>query len=384
VQPKKDIYIIPVNHWETTMTDQSFPTFPSSESAIAPMERASFWQRLFAFVIDTVVLSIIVGCISLAGLPNRSLGGNEQFQGWWSAAWVIIQGVIPAIYYIYSYSTSGQTLGKHILKIKVVSIDGSPLNWAKGLIRTIGYITSSIPLNLGFLWSLGNKERQAWHDKMAVTYVVPANIKREQFQGTIEPLEVRRRQKPWLLGLGIPTILILIVGYSTSIIFINRKLAEVREMGPWPGIEIRPGELITVDLSHLGLELGQVQNARDQETWANGSYEEGVLVTYVAEAKDVVAIWALRYKDDLSASNDYRSVQAYAAEAGVCGRNTYAYKGNTGVIHCQFSDAYQKLFWKDNRIVSILALEGTGLSPEILVDQVRDAIAAHWLQIQSP
>jgi hypothetical protein len=130
--------------------------------------------------------------------------------------------------------------------------------------------------------------------------------------------------------------------------------------------------------------LGQVQNARDQETWANGSYEEGVLVTYVAEAKDVVAIWALRYKDDLSASNDYRSVQAYAAEAEVCGRNTYAYKGNIGVVHCQFRDAYQKLFWKDNWIVSILALEGAGLSPEILVDQVRDAIAAHWLQIQSP
>jgi hypothetical protein len=39
------------------MIDQSFPTITSIESATAPMERASFWQRLLAFLIDIMVVS---------------------------------------------------------------------------------------------------------------------------------------------------------------------------------------------------------------------------------------------------------------------------------------------------------------------------------------
>jgi hypothetical protein len=127
--------------------------------------------------------------------------------------------LIPAVYYAWAYSTSGQTSGKSLLGIKVVSIDGSSLDWRKGILRYVGYILSGIPLCLGFLWSIWDPDKQAWHDKIAGTCVVRASVAPEQLQGTIDPSEARRRQKRWLLGLGIATLLIVVGCGGVGLLF---------------------------------------------------------------------------------------------------------------------------------------------------------------------
>jgi hypothetical protein len=55
---------------------------------------------------------------------------------------------------------------------------------------------------------------------------------------------------------------------------------------------------------------------------------------------------------------------------------------NSGIIHCQFTDAYDKILWNEHWIVNIVAMEGTEVGPDLLVDQVRDAIADHWQTIE--
>jgi uncharacterized RDD family membrane protein YckC len=146
-----------------------------------------------------MIIFLLVG-----GLISR-LGGNED---WWTVTAGIISLTIPVVYFVWPYSTRGQTLGKKMLRIKVVSLDGSPLNWRKGILRSAGYIVSFSTL-LGFLWSIWDADKQAWHDKLAGTRVVWAWVGREQLQGTIDLSEARRSQKRWLLGLGIPSLLIL-------------------------------------------------------------------------------------------------------------------------------------------------------------------------------
>ena len=74
--------------------------------------------------------------------------------------------------------------------------------------------------------------------------------------------------------------------------------------------------------------------------------------------------------------------QAYTEEN--CGQYTHSYLGYTGVIHCQYSDAYEKNFFHDHWKVNILAVEGNTYTPDILVDQARDAISIHWLTLASP
>ena len=76
-------------------------------------------------------------------------------------------------------------------------------------------------------------------------------------------------------------------------------------MGPWPGSDIAPEELVKVDLSHLGLEAGRMQNVREEETWAEGRYETGTFIAYESKGEEVAAIMALRYADREAAAEDF-------------------------------------------------------------------------------
>lgn len=336
------------------------------------IERVPFWRRLVAFIIDMIILNVVGGVIL------KATDQPDLMPTWWITIWGVIGVVIPVVYFVWPYSAEGQTLGKKILNIRVVSIDGSPLNWRKGILRSIGYISSSIPLGLGFLWSIWDADKQAWHDKIAGTCVVWAWPAQEQ--EFLDPSEARRRQRRWLLGLGIPTLVLMFLGGAWYV----GRMAEVRDMGPWPGPDVSPRKTVTMDLSHLGLKRGRIQYPRDEETWADGSYDEGVLITYESGEKSVVALWALRYGAKKTAGTDFALAEARTREkcrASTCARlNCW----DTGVIHCKVSNAYDKIFWNECWIVEIVALEGTEFTPVALVDKVRDALAAHWAEMANP
>jgi uncharacterized RDD family membrane protein YckC len=55
-------------------------------------------------------------------------------------------------YYVASWTTSGQTLGKIIGGIKVISANGSPVSLGQGLLRYFGYLVSAAVISVGFLW----------------------------------------------------------------------------------------------------------------------------------------------------------------------------------------------------------------------------------------
>ena len=77
-------------------------------------------------------------------------------------------------YYTYLEGTSGQTLGKKALGIRVVDLGGGgSIGFGRAFLRYIGRIVSAIPLFLGYFWMLWDKEKQTWHDKFANSVVVP-------------------------------------------------------------------------------------------------------------------------------------------------------------------------------------------------------------------
>ncbi|MCL7476510.1 MAG: RDD family protein [ANME-2 cluster archaeon] len=139
-------------------------------------EKADFVQRLIAYLIDGVLLGIVLTIVAIIvsiiiGIVVFALK-SEVFAIIGIFVLYAVMFAIPVGYFTYFYGTSGQTIGKKMMKIKVVSVDGTPLTYTKGFVRVIGYVIASIPLYIGLIWMLFDENKQNWEDKIANTYVV--------------------------------------------------------------------------------------------------------------------------------------------------------------------------------------------------------------------
>jgi uncharacterized RDD family membrane protein YckC len=121
--------------------------------------RASFWRRFAAFFIDSLVLGIVSGIL-------QAIFGRDSGNG--------LGTLIALIYFTYFEGSSGQTVGKKALGVRVIDFSGGgTIGYGRAFIRTIGRFVSAIVLLLGYLWMIWDKEKQTWHDKFANSVVVP-------------------------------------------------------------------------------------------------------------------------------------------------------------------------------------------------------------------
>jgi uncharacterized RDD family membrane protein YckC len=79
---------------------------------------------------------------------------------------------LSTTYFLFLHAFSGKTIGKMIFGIKVIRKDGQPIGLWEALIRWLGYLISGFFIFIGFIWAIFDSRRQAWHDKLAETYVV--------------------------------------------------------------------------------------------------------------------------------------------------------------------------------------------------------------------
>ena len=106
---------------------------------------------------------VIVGIVAAIGFAiNDALG-------------YILGFGLGLVYFAYfEGSPSGQTLGKKLLKIRVIDFNtGGPIGFGRAVIRYISRILSGLVCYLGYLWMLWDREKQTWHDKLGSTVVVP-------------------------------------------------------------------------------------------------------------------------------------------------------------------------------------------------------------------
>jgi uncharacterized RDD family membrane protein YckC len=124
--------------------------------------RAGFWRRFGAYLIDGILLAIPY--VILAMIVEDVL------------AYALYLALSIAYFGYFEGGESGQTLGKRALGIRVIDFRaGGPIGFGRGALRYIGKILSGIPIALGFLWMLWDREKQTWHDKIATTVVVPTS-----------------------------------------------------------------------------------------------------------------------------------------------------------------------------------------------------------------
>lgn len=135
------------------------------------MNYATFWQRLAAAIIDSIIVQIGISLLSFAvGLVYGLLGGGSGGAG---ALGVLIGLLGSWLYYALMESSAKQaTLGKMAMSIYVTDLNGNKLTFGKATVRHFGKILSSLILLIGYLMVAFTEKKQALHDQLAGALVV--------------------------------------------------------------------------------------------------------------------------------------------------------------------------------------------------------------------
>jgi uncharacterized RDD family membrane protein YckC len=128
-------------------------------ATVLGVPKAGFWIRFAAGLIDWIILSLL-------GAALRAIAGG--------AAGTQMGTLLLIAYSVLLIGGPGQTVGMMVLGIMVVATDGSKAGYLRAFIRWLGSILSALVLYLGFLWIAWDPQKQAWHNKIAGTYVVKA------------------------------------------------------------------------------------------------------------------------------------------------------------------------------------------------------------------
>ncbi len=138
---------------------------------------AGFVSRLFAFVLDVIILVVAITLITWLITFVDVLFDIEAFLGG-NVISVILTALLTFGVYIgyplFFWTLTGQTPGMMLMGLRVVTTDGHYVSLGRSIRRLIGYVIAALPFFLGFFWILVDDRRQGWHDKIAGTCVVYA------------------------------------------------------------------------------------------------------------------------------------------------------------------------------------------------------------------
>jgi uncharacterized RDD family membrane protein YckC len=133
-------------------------------------------RRIGALIIDAVLLAIVFVVVGIASGGGRSGKGSASVTLDSSATLIFL--AITLTYFFICEGTTGQTLGKRLLGIRVVSLDGSRASWGQVLGRTLLRVVDSLPIlyivGLIAVLATGSGRRQRVGDLAAGTLVVAA------------------------------------------------------------------------------------------------------------------------------------------------------------------------------------------------------------------
>jgi uncharacterized RDD family membrane protein YckC len=76
------------------------------------------------------------------------------------------------VYFVLFWMLVGQTIGQHVLGVRVVRLNGRRMGFWLSLLRWLGYQLCIMTFGIGFLWVLIDDRRMGWHDKLARTCVI--------------------------------------------------------------------------------------------------------------------------------------------------------------------------------------------------------------------
>lgn len=140
----------------------------SRASADANISVASLRRRLISLIYEALILAAVLmaGTLPVVMLTHQ-----------WShtAARVTLQITLLLLcggFYIWQWTRTGQTLPMKTWRLKLVTVNGEPIDVRRACVRYFAALFSIALAGLGFLWALIDRDQQFLHDRIAGTRII--------------------------------------------------------------------------------------------------------------------------------------------------------------------------------------------------------------------
>lgn len=137
---------------------------------------AGFFCRFAALLIDGVLVGLGLMIVKIpVWIINLSVGDSFLFQPFLFnfSVFDVIYYLLTVTYFVLMTYFSGATIGKHLMKIKVIDIRGEKPSFLSVLLReTVGRYLSALIIYIGYIIAAFDDRKQGLHDRIADTYVI--------------------------------------------------------------------------------------------------------------------------------------------------------------------------------------------------------------------
>lgn len=150
-------------------------TLETPEGTDLPLYPAGFWVRTLAYSLDWLIRAAAVLALSMV-LSSSGIGQAVSL-----IAYFLLEWFYPVAFEVWR---NGQTVGKKMLRLKVIHDDGTPITFASSLIRNLLRAVDWLPLFYvtGIVASVCNRQFKRVGDLAAGTMVVYAHPQAQQPQ----------------------------------------------------------------------------------------------------------------------------------------------------------------------------------------------------------
>ena len=131
---------------------------------------AKWTDRFFAWLIDFIIVSIISTSIIFTSFGTIDYEFEEDVF-WAESTQYIPTSILFFVYWTILEYKTGQTIGKKILNLKVVNIDGKKPDLKGIMISSFGK-SFLLPIDIILGWFLTNAKRQRVFNKLGDTLIV--------------------------------------------------------------------------------------------------------------------------------------------------------------------------------------------------------------------
>jgi uncharacterized RDD family membrane protein YckC len=170
-----------------------YPPPPPAPGPALPKEAYTPWiTRVLGYLIDIIPAAIVGGIgqgIAFGTADNQcvSNGGDYDYGVYCTSHFSTFGVILLAVAYIASFAyyiwnwgyrqgTTGQSIGKSVMKFKVVSEKTwQPIGFGLSVVRALAHVVDAVICYIGFLFPLWDAKRQTLADKIMSTVCVPLN-----------------------------------------------------------------------------------------------------------------------------------------------------------------------------------------------------------------